>query len=157
MKKDLHGWLDANAIYPGISGDLAAAHERDELYVVTTKQVHHLECLEGAVATIMLTETPRKPCPMKSDVDLETCSCSTIIAGYTCYRHLLYHQVYFAMCTRKMGKGDKMGKLQLSTATKRVVRLPVMPNCERSWFDGSSVLHVCTRSAMSSFHEGQHE
>ena len=39
IKQDLHGWLDANDIYPGIAEDLAIAHERDELYIVTTKQV----------------------------------------------------------------------------------------------------------------------
>ena len=36
---DLHGWLDANGIYPGLPDDLAAAQKQDELYIVTTKQV----------------------------------------------------------------------------------------------------------------------
>ncbi len=36
---DLHSWLDANGIYAGIPEDLAAAQKRDELYIVTTKQV----------------------------------------------------------------------------------------------------------------------
>ena len=36
---DLHGWLDANGIYASIPNDLAAAQKRDELYIVTTKQV----------------------------------------------------------------------------------------------------------------------
>lgn len=39
IKQDLHGWLGANDIYPGIAEDLAIARERDELYIVTTKQV----------------------------------------------------------------------------------------------------------------------
>lgn len=45
MKKDMHGWLDANQIYPGISEDLAATHQRDELYIVTTKQVVDWHCM----------------------------------------------------------------------------------------------------------------
>lgn len=39
IKRDLHGWLDANEIYPGVAEDLAAIHQRHELYIVTTKQV----------------------------------------------------------------------------------------------------------------------
>ncbi len=36
---DLHGWLDANGIYPGLPDNLAAAQKQAELYIVTTKQV----------------------------------------------------------------------------------------------------------------------
>lgn len=39
IKTDLHGWLDANEIYPGIAEDLAGAQQCNELYIVTTKQV----------------------------------------------------------------------------------------------------------------------
>ena len=39
IAEDLPSWLDANGIYPGIPDGLAAAQQRDELYIVTTKQV----------------------------------------------------------------------------------------------------------------------
>ena len=38
MAEDLHSWLDANGIYPGLPEDLSAAQKDHELYIVTTKQ-----------------------------------------------------------------------------------------------------------------------
>lgn len=42
---DLHSWLDANEIYPGIPEDFAAAQKQDEVYIVTTKQARFTEAL----------------------------------------------------------------------------------------------------------------
>ena len=42
---DLHSWLDANEIYPGIPEDFAAAQKQDEVYIVTTKQVKSAQSL----------------------------------------------------------------------------------------------------------------
>ena len=51
IKRDLNGWLDANEIYPGIPEDLAALHQRHELYIVTTKQVAScIFCLQSMLA-----------------------------------------------------------------------------------------------------------
>jgi hypothetical protein len=39
MAADLEGWLAPNRIYPGVAQAIQALMERDEVYIVTTKQV----------------------------------------------------------------------------------------------------------------------
>ena len=41
MAEDLDGWLAPNKIYDGLPEALPFLLDRSEVYIVTTKQVHH--------------------------------------------------------------------------------------------------------------------
>jgi hypothetical protein len=41
IARDLDGWLNANEIYEGLPDILTHLMQQHDLYIVTTKQVHH--------------------------------------------------------------------------------------------------------------------
>lgn len=52
MKADLEGWLAPNRIYPGVADTVKALMERQESYIVTTKQARFTETILSKMAGI---------------------------------------------------------------------------------------------------------
>jgi hypothetical protein len=56
MRRDLRSWLESNSFYPGVCEAVALARDRDEAYVVTTKQARFALALLKEIGKIPFEE-----------------------------------------------------------------------------------------------------
>lgn len=56
MRRDLQSWLESNSFYPGVCDAVAAARDRDEAYIVTTKQTRFALALLREIGKIPFEE-----------------------------------------------------------------------------------------------------
>lgn len=59
---DTASWLSHNAIYPGVADAVRAAMEKDEVYIVTTKQVRRGAACSGIRAWLTGRRVPSRAC-----------------------------------------------------------------------------------------------
>ncbi len=80
IKEDLNSWLAPNRIYDGVADALRSLKAREDVYIVTTKQVHWLATLTDCACEDGYARAQNKPwvvsksAPSASRVG--TCVCS---------------------------------------------------------------------------------